>query len=303
MITDGERIRSLLKGAERRIVLCAPFIKMRVLETVLSVVSESISIRVVTRWRPEEIAAGVSDLDVFELVNGRPNAELLLLDDLHAKLYVADDECLVGSANLTGSALGWAKRSNVELLVSTQVHDTHVAFLLRRLELAVAATFELRSKLEDAAGALASRTYDDIRDVSVSDEVRLSPWLPRCAAPERLFDIYRNAETTAVVKGTREDGIADLRDLKVPVGLSANAFNAVVGDTVRLIPTIGRIVEEIPRGVTDARGVALIGEARPDLVPSDANKQWRIVRDWIGVFFGKQFEVAPESFVIRLRPG
>ena len=33
-----------------------------------------------------------------------------------------------------------------------------------------------------------------------------------------------------------------------------------------------------------------------------ATHQWRIIRDWIAVFFEDQFEVAPESFVTRLRP-
>lgn len=95
MISDGERLKSLLEHAEERVLLCAPFIKAKVLQAILSVVSASVPVRIVTRWRASEIAAGVSDLEVFEVSNMRPNTELALLDDVHAKLYLADDKCLV----------------------------------------------------------------------------------------------------------------------------------------------------------------------------------------------------------------
>ena len=58
----------------------------------------------------------------------------------------------------------------------------------------------------------------------------------------------------------------------------------------------------IPQGLTDSGGIALVGELRPDLPKADAAVQWRIVRDWIAEFFEDQFEVAPESFITRLRP-
>jgi hypothetical protein len=29
--------------------------------------------------------------------------------------------------------------------------------------------------------------------------------------------------------------------------------------------------------------------------------QWKVVRDWIGVFFPDKFEVAPSSFILRPR--
>jgi len=50
---------------------------------------------------PEEIAAGVSDLDVWRVVCKRPHARLLLCPAIHAKYYRIDGLALVGSANLT----------------------------------------------------------------------------------------------------------------------------------------------------------------------------------------------------------
>ena len=57
----------------------------------------------------------------------------------------------------------------------------------------------------------------------------------------------------------------------------------------------------MPQGLSDTDGIERIKEVRPDLSEQDVRTQWRIVREWIGIFFEDQFEVAPESFILRLR--
>ena len=54
-----------------------------------------------TRWLPREIAAGVSDPEILDVLEERGNFTLTLVDNLHAKIYVADENCLVGSSNVT----------------------------------------------------------------------------------------------------------------------------------------------------------------------------------------------------------
>ena len=303
MIVDGERIKSLLASAQSEVLLCAPFIKARVLETVLDVVSSDVFVRVVTRWRPAEVASGVSDLEVFDVTAARPKTALRLLDELHGKLYLADNVGLVGSANLTAAALGWGKRNNVELLIPIERTDTNVAGFLRRLDGAVEATFSTKSMVEEAVAKLPKVTLDeaqDLLDETAEDWVRV--WLPSCAAPHRLFTMYANADTTEVVEGTRKDGLRDLRDLQLPRGLDQQRFSRWVAETLESMPAFQRVLERIPEGIRDVDGRSLITEMRPDLEPNDAGYQWRIVREWIEAFFSDDFEVAPESFVTRLKP-
>lgn len=302
MITDGERIKLLLAGAKHRVLLCTPFVKARVLQTILSVVPESVPVQVVTRWRAAEVAAGISDLDALLIADERPNTKLTLLDDLHAKLYLADDQCLVGSANLTASALGWSERSNIELLVSAQPSDPEVARLLKRLGSAMPATATKRLEIEAAVAALQSNMLDEAQGMVDDGRNWHLAWLPRCAAPDKLYEMYRNPETAVVVDSTKSDGLADLRDMQIQHGLSPTDFGAAVQSILLLMPAIGRIIEEVSQGLPDARGVMHVKESRPGLEKQDIERQWRIVRDWISVFFADQFEVAPESFIIRLKP-
>lgn len=301
MIADGERLKTLLKTAQVRVILCAPFIKADVLKTILPIVPINIPVQIFTRWRATEVAAGVSDLEILQIATERPHTELRLLNNLHAKLYLVDDQCLVGSANLTASALGWAKNSNAELLIPAKSTDPEINYLLKQLEAAEIATAEIRSKIEAMANGLKMTKLEEGEDMSDDSSGRQFAWLPRCAAPDKLYEIYANPKTTAVVSGTREDGLADIKDLQIQPELSEKDFKTSVRGTLLQIPAFAGIIDIVPQGLSDTDGIKRIKEARPDLSEQDVRAQWRIVREWIGIFFEDQFEVAPESFVLRLR--
>ena len=301
MIADGERLKSLLKKARVRVILCAPFVKADVLKTILSIVPTKVPVQIFTRWRATEVAAGVSDLEVLQIATERPHTELRLLNNLHAKLYLTDDQCLVGSANLTASALGWAENSNVELLIPAKSTDPDIDYLLKRLEAAEIATVEIRSKIEELANALKMTRLEEGENMAGESSGHQVAWLPRCAAPDKLYEMYSNLETTVVVSGTKEDGLADIKDLQIQPGLSEKVFKTRVQDTLLQIPAFAGIIDIVPQGLSDTDGIERIKEARPDLLEQDIRTQWRIVREWIGIFFEDQFEVAPESFVLRLK--
>ena len=113
----GDKLQTLCHKAERELLLVAPFIKFDTFKRLLERVDEQVSITCVTRWRPDEIARGVSDIEIWQVFQARENATLWLRNDLHAKYYRSDENCLIGSANITSSALGWIAHPNYELLI------------------------------------------------------------------------------------------------------------------------------------------------------------------------------------------
>ena len=132
--TQGERIRTLFRQASHAAII-APFIKTDALRSLLDVIPAQAAVRCVTRWLPAEIAAGVSDLEVLDVLEERAAHELLLVDRLHAKLYIADNQCLAGSANVTLSGLGeTTDAGNIEILVEADLEDPAVAAALRSIE-------------------------------------------------------------------------------------------------------------------------------------------------------------------------
>lgn len=102
----GRRLEALTAMAQDEVVLVAPFIKRVTLQRLLERLPPATPLLCVTRWRIDELACGVSDLDIWLDLVARGNAELLLIRDLHAKYYRFDQDVMMGSCNLTSSALG-----------------------------------------------------------------------------------------------------------------------------------------------------------------------------------------------------
>ena len=102
--TRGARIQALFESADGETAVIAPFIKVDALRSLLEVIPAGLHLRCVSRRRPKEIDAGVSDPEILDLLEARGNFSLSLVDPLHAKLYIAGDQCLVGSANVTAAA-------------------------------------------------------------------------------------------------------------------------------------------------------------------------------------------------------
>jgi hypothetical protein len=181
-VSDGleERVRQLLARASAEAVLMAPFIKAATLQRLLDEVSGRVRVVVVTRWRLEEIQAGVSDLAVADVMSGRGN--LLLQDNLHAKYFRADSAMLVGSANVTRSALSDGPGTNNELLVSPAREDQAALRLWesRSIDFAVPATPWLRTWLEQQ---LLPAEADD----ADSDRQPDNEWLPQLRQPGDLW--------------------------------------------------------------------------------------------------------------------
>src|SRR4051812_35805335 len=117
--TPGDQLLQLCREARSTLVLCAPFAKCSVIARALAEVEGDVRVELFTRWRPEEVAAGVSDTAVLDLVVAHGGA-VYLCDRLHAKFYRCETKALVGSANLTATALGWVEQPNLELLLRVQ---------------------------------------------------------------------------------------------------------------------------------------------------------------------------------------
>jgi hypothetical protein len=172
------------------------------------------------------------------------------------------------------------------------------------LEKAEPATFAFKSKIEEAASKLATE-FELPEAESISEiwkDRPLTPWLPQCSVPDRLYRIYQSPQNFDGLNSTRDDALYDLSVLNLPDGLDAQQFSAAIEQAVQRMPAMEKILREVPRQLNDAEGTALISAMRPDLSEGDAQTQWAIVRDWIGEFFGDRFEVATQSFVVRIRP-
>ena len=225
--THAHRIRQLFASAKCEIVLVAPFIKTAALERLLGNVPLKVPIRCVTRWRADEIAAGVSDPEVFDILAQRGNCELSLVDNLHAKLYISDQRCLVGSANVTLPGLGEIPGSNIEVLVETAIDNPDVVSVLTEI-----------GRVETVASpglALAARAMANSLANAGDKLPRASSWFPYSRKPERAFDLYRKAPA-GFVTGADRLVMLDVDRAKIPGALDQTRFRSAVRAKLAEIP-------------------------------------------------------------------
>lgn len=307
MISDFERIKALIARAESEVLLCSPFIKEDVLALILQSAPENVPVRIITRWRPNEIAVGVSDLEVFNIANARPRTNIYLLDSIHAKLYLADDKCLIGSANLTAMALGLRMNSNIEILIDLPKSDSNVAVLLDRLLDSKQVTEQIYLSMKDKVAGISHYDLDEGKLEEGNPVDKENPvnspnlWLPKCSMPSKLYSIYENSNVSDIIDDTRLDGLGDIECLRPPDQLSKPDFMKFIAGALVQFPSIMMIIDRIPSQLTDEDGMSIIREIAPDLDQDSIRKQWEIVRDWIIYFFNDKYEMSPHTFILHLK--
>ncbi|MEV6743428.1 phospholipase D family protein [Streptomyces sp. NPDC051080] len=240
------QIEGLLATAHGRVVLVAPFIKKDVFKFALDAVADpDVEILCVTRWSVLEVAAGVSDPEIADLAVRDGRVKILLCHDLHAKLYIADRRCLVGSANLTAKATGLRQPRNAELLLEVPHVHPEVQLLLEYIEEhGVPASTELAHQIREQADLL--REDEDSAEMIVvagSTDQDRTRWRPETRDPQRLYRIYRGAKhdfVSEILAGV----VRDLAYLDVPPGLDEQNFSAAVLQRLYEMPEIGQLITE-----------------------------------------------------------
>ena len=234
--TQGARIRALFEGAEGAIAVIAPFIKVDALRSLLEVIPAGLHLRCVSRWLPREIAAGVSDPEILDLLDMRGNFSLSLVDRLHAKLYIAGDRCLAGSANVTLAGLGeGGVGSNIETLVETTTDDPGIA-----------ATLEAIAQAERTATRSMAQTVRRLADslaVSTASAVALdATWFPGSRRPEQAYGLYTQPPS-GFVGAADQVLLADLASSNLPPGLEEGEFQTAIRSLLAAIPLSGTLLE------------------------------------------------------------
>lgn len=299
MLSPGVQLEQLCASARQEVVLVAPFIKVGAIERLVSNIPSVVELKCVTRWRPEEIIAGVSDLEVWKLLRERTGSSLWLRPDLHAKFYRADEKCLVGSANLTFTALGWSSHPNFELLVSIAVGNPEVAnFEESLLNGCVEVDDSIFEQVSSAVEALVDELQippnllESIEDQSpLESKTPTQAWLPSLRNPEALYTAYLgyfDQLTTAL----RETALVDLGTLNPPKGLSRNAFEVYIGTQLLQMPVVRKVdcfVVSPQRfgAVRDLLGTLDCAE-KPDFEPDRA---WQTLMRWLLYFLPKRYTV------------
>lgn len=283
------------------VVLAAPFMKSETLIRIVSVLPQSASLLCLTRWRLEEIANGVSDLECWDVITRRGNSRLMLRSNLHAKYFRFDGIGYLGSANVTMAALGWSARPNVEALIEFRMDDIESAesFETNLFDGAVAVTPDLVAEFKAMLGKYATERSNaqslQVGEAVAFDErnvVAATYWFPRSRSPEYLYQVYCG-ESEVMSREGLASAREDLLDFDVPTGLPEPAFVVIVRSRLASTP----IVVELDQFLTIRRR---FGEIRSwlagQLGVTDATDEWQRLMRWLLFFLPDRYDSATPRY-------
>ena len=216
-MTTSDDLGSLLTrlcSNARSLLIVAPYIKGDALTRVLGEIPPEASLTCITRWDPHDIAVGASDLECRSLVIGS-GGSFKLHPSLHAKFYRIDDVVLIGSANLTSSAMGWAPRPNLEILCRPADDFDSWAFQDELLNEAREISDE-EFQLWEAAAKIATSGEGAL----AGGQPRLATWRPTTRDPVHLEKSYVGREDDIASTDEQRAAQRDLEALMMPPGLS-----------------------------------------------------------------------------------
>ena len=304
----GTELSNLCAEANKEVLLVTPFIKASVLEKLLNGIPRDVSLRCITRWFPEEIVAGVSDLEVWGLIQQRSNSSLWLRPDLHAKYYRADNRCLVGSANLTGKALGWSNCPNLELLVTLSADEPMIkAFEIELLKACIPVTDDLFEQMSLAVQLLAeqapnlivsnsSRVEISENNLTTDSPVNVDAWLPTLRNPEDLYSAY-SGQTEKLSTASKIAALTDLRSLPIIPNLSQKIFETYIGTLLLQKPIIQK-VDSFVKTPQRFGAVKNLLNSLPCATNShfNAERAWQTLMRWLLYFLPNRYALSIPNY-------
>jgi hypothetical protein len=294
VVFPGDGVLELIRSATGQLVIAAPYIKSPTLRRLLKAMPDAVSeFTCVTRWLPEDIASGVCDLEILDDVSQVKDGRLLVHPHLHAKYYSNNQQSLVGSANLTARGLGWHTPSNVELLVALPADFPGLAeWEQALLNSAVTATDQLRERIRARAKQLGQagpmRHAPEVEE-NTEEEEEAAFWVPRCPAPERLWEVYRGGGADRMVSSAFEAAQEDLAALSPPSGLTQGLFTAYVAGILRQMPVLTEIDKLAAAGLTDTKAHEFLGDRL--VCANDHEQLWRVIKQWLVFFFPDSYRL------------
>ena len=273
----GDLLRSLCSDAQH-LIIAAPYIKADALTKILVDVSPTTSLMCITRWNPHDLALGVSDTECRTLVTER-GGSFRLHPSLHAKYYRIDDVVLIGSANLTASALGWSLQSNLEILCRPGDDFNVATFQQCLLEGAREISDDEFVRWE------AITQISDQSSTITGGQPRFDTWRPATRDFRNLELSYRDREDEIASFDEQRAARRDIQALLIPPGLTDEQIRMWASTCLLAAPFTNTVIQLHNMEILIAsRSLAETYK----LSATEARRDMETVQNWLAV-------LAPET--------
>lgn len=270
-VPPGDMLDSLCSAAQH-LVIAAPYIKADALVRILGEASSAASLTCVTRWNPHDLAVGASDAECRTIVIERGGL-FMLHPSLHAKYYRIDDVVLVGSANLTASAMGWSTQPNLEILCragddfDTREFERKLLQDAREISDDEFARWEAIAKID----RLSEHNIPGIQP-------QLDTWRPLTRDPRHLELAYRGQEEDIASSDEQQAAVHDIQSLLIPPDLTDEHVRMWVSTYLLTAPFTNAVIH---LQTTEEQNPAHILANAYGLSITQARRDMETVHNWL----------------------
>ena len=265
-------VLSRLCSSAQRLFIAAPYIKANALTRVLAEVDPAASLVCVTRWNPHELAVGASDTACRTIVTER-GGSFRLHPSLHAKYYRIDDTVLIGSANLTSSAMGWSPQPNLEILCLAGDDFDAGAFQRELLNEAREISDAEFARWEAIAG-ISARSNPTV----IEGQPLIETWRPATREPRHLELIYQGRKDMIASFDQQDAAQCDIQALLIPPGLTNDQVRTWAAACLLAAPFTNAVIQL--RGLDAPRAYLSIARTYK-LSPTEARRDMETVQNWL----------------------
>jgi hypothetical protein len=239
-----EPIAAHCKSGDSLLLLISPFIGLEALERFIESAGCDRGLKVIVRWRPEDLRSGVSDVAIFPYLAARGIA-LYVNPDIHLKLFVFESNLAFNtSGNLTLRGLGYSENANIEAGTFVQLAGQDWSKIFQLINSSRQVDEDLYQRYKryvDSCPKPLSAAGPPLDLGSVSKTYTISS-LPAMETPVDLGAYYfspsRNDYSPEVVRRAAHDLIT----FGVPPGLNRSDFDNQLGKSFRLTPFVVEFV-------------------------------------------------------------
>jgi hypothetical protein len=240
-----EPLETHLRSGDPLLLVISPFIGLHALKRFLEKAGSPRGIKVIVRWRPEDLKNGVSDLAIFpHLVElGIP---LYINYDIHLKLYVFESNLAFStSGNLTRRGFGYSEKPNIEVgcfVNLTQDDWRRLYELISNSRQVDEDMFSMYKRYLDSCPKASQPPIAPPELVSPRKSYTISS-LPAMETPAKLVEFYFPGDLANPSAEETRRAAHDFAIFGIPPGLNHPALDQRLGTSFRTTPFVVDFVE------------------------------------------------------------
>jgi hypothetical protein len=239
-----QAVESHVRNGDPLLLIISPFIGLEALTRFLESAGSQRAIKVIVRWRPEDLRNGVSDIAIFPYLSEK-GIPLYINQNIHLKLYVFESNLAFStSGNLTLRGFGYSAKQNIEVggfVHLTQKDWSNIYGLIAQSKQVDADLYQaFKLYVESCPQSPAASISPP--EISIARKTYTISSLPATESPIRLAEHYFSSGMSGRTPDEMRRAAHDLVIFEVPPGLGQAEFNERLGASFRGTPFVTEFV-------------------------------------------------------------